>query len=79
MKAHIQKGPDPLSEGERLHFTTWISKMVRRAEVSDIEGMFRMSGVLYELIYYYFRLKDRWYLGSKIGFKILREENPKLF
>ncbi|MGE3609255.1 MAG: nucleotidyltransferase domain-containing protein [Bacteriovoracaceae bacterium] len=74
-----RNGPAPLDENKKIHIISWINKMLRRSEISDVEGNFRRIWLLNDLLKYYFELRDQWYLGPKLALQTLKENDPHTF
>lgn len=74
-----ENGAPKTPEWEKHEIQNWLSKMLDRASVGDIEGNFRRSWLLHEALECYFKLNDMWYLGPKESFKWIRQNKPKLY
>ena len=62
---------------EKRFIVSWIQKTLRRVQKGDDEGCFRAVALLSESLEDYFRLRDRFYFGSKRGMAALREGDPE--
>ena len=60
------------------HIMAWIEKMAIRGSAPDLEGRFRLNWLLHDLLFYYFKLRDRWFMGSKTAFEVLKNERPDI-
>lgn len=75
-KAHAA-GPKPLPPDELRARKVWARKMLKRAQVGDIEGNYRRVWLLTALLENYFAARNRWYAGSKASLRWLRENDPQ--
>jgi len=75
----FSQGPRKLSFSEKTVIITWSEKMLKRAEVGDIEGNYRRHWLLYDLLEAYFQLRDQWYLGPKESLQWLKINQPNIY
>ena len=68
-----------LSTNEKEYVASWVLKMIKRAEINDIEGNFRRTWLLVDLLKYYFELRDQWYMGPKRSFQVLKETDRETY
>jgi hypothetical protein len=73
------RGPDMLPACEKEARRHWAFKMLERAERGDVEGLYRLSWLLFSSLEDFFALRDRWYPGSKKAFASLEKEKPELY
>jgi hypothetical protein len=76
INSKFNAGPAPVTTDSVEHLVEWSKKTLRRAANSDIEAKYRRTELLCSLLEIYFKLRNRWFTGSKNGFKWL-EENDK--
>lgn len=72
-------GPKPLPAWDIQLRRAWVAKMLDRANASDIEADYRRHWLLFDLLENYFHLRNRWYLGPKESFKLLKKESPDAY
>lgn len=58
---------------------TWLRKTLERAKRGDIEGNYRLLGLIGESLQYYFELRNMWFLGSKKSFAWLADNDPHTY
>ena len=63
------------SEDEKNNLKSWMIKMIRRAEQSDIDGLFRYHWVLTDSLEIYFNLRNMYYFGPKKSIAYLRNHD----
>jgi predicted nucleotidyltransferase len=73
------KGPKKLSNEEKEFLKSWVKKMSLRSKKNDIEGNYRFHWVLKDSLEIYFELKNLWYLGPKLSFKWLKDNDKKAY
>ncbi|MET3728224.1 putative nucleotidyltransferase [Fictibacillus halophilus] len=74
-----EKGPKPLSQDEKDFLKSWLKKMQVRSAKKDLEGNYRFHWMLKDSLEIYFEIKGEWFLGPKVSFKWLKENDPKAF
>jgi predicted nucleotidyltransferase len=79
IKHAYETGPIAKSPEEKENILKWVRKMYLRSLKADLEGAYRKSLLLAELLPIYFELKDMWYLGSKYGFEFLRDNDESAY
>lgn len=57
----------------------WLHKMFDRISVGDIEGNYRRAWLHEALLYEYFAIRKKRYLGSKQSFAWLKEKDPATY
>ena len=67
--------PSPISKQEKKHIHMWCHKTLKRAELLDHEGIYRLHWLLTELLTYYFKLRNLHYLGPKESFQFLKHND----
>ncbi|UTV28789.1 nucleotidyltransferase domain-containing protein [Photobacterium atrarenae] len=72
----LAAGPERLSESDRTHTIEWISKMLKRIETEDVEGMYRRCWLQLELLEIYFQLRGQWFFGPKKSLQYLKSKDP---
>ncbi|CZL18027.1 TPA: nucleotidyltransferase domain-containing protein [Legionella pneumophila] len=65
--------PPQLAEYELEVRRVWYEKMLMRAKISDVDGMYRRVWIVHTLIEDYFAFRHLRYLGPKKSFEYLRE------
>jgi len=75
----IKSGPKPISEGDKQERVRWLNKMLNRSYIHTPVYQFRKYEFFTHLLYNYFYLRDRWYLGAKESFLQLEEQDPKTY
>ena len=71
----LEKGPKPLSDKDKAHTVAWVDKMIRRAELNDIESHYRRTWLQFELLEIYFQWRGLWYQGPKKSFRYLQSQD----
>lgn len=71
--------PNILPRNELNTRSVWYNKMIERAKIQDIEGLYRHQWALNTLIEDYFVFRGKHYLGPKKGFQYLKNYNPKAY
>jgi len=79
IKHAYQTGPTAKTLEEKKNILKWVRKMYSRSLKEDLEGAYRKSLLLAELLPIYFELKDIWYLGSKYGFEFLKDNDESAY
>ncbi|ASP38518.1 nucleotidyltransferase [Bacterioplanes sanyensis] len=79
LQQRFEQGPDPLSVDERQHIVAWSHKMLQRSRQQDIESLYRRHWLLTDLLEFYFKLRQRWFLGSKAGFYYLQQHDAEVY
>ena len=79
VKTIIAKGPESLSPEEKRHIKKWVYKMLERAAKNDVEGYYRRTWLQFELLQYYFSLRDKWFLGAKQSLSWLEKNDQTAF
>lgn len=57
------------------HLKVWCEKMLKRAELGDIEGNYRKNWLAQDLLSIYFNIRGIRYKGSKKSFQYLKEND----
>lgn len=70
----INSFPDEveIDENEVTHIHTWCKKMLKRAQVKDIEGNYRKNWLTQDLLMIYFNVRGIRFKGSKKSFEYLK-------
>lgn len=65
---------------EEINFQkSWLTKMLNRAKMGDIEGNFRYHWMLVDSLEIYFGIKGLWYLGPKKSLCWLKENDINVY
>ncbi|MBJ7555194.1 nucleotidyltransferase domain-containing protein [Marinomonas spartinae] len=75
IQERIEAGPEILDETDRSHTFEWISKMLSRIELDDLEGKYRRHWLQFELLEIYFQLRGLWFFGPKKSLRYLQEND----
>ena len=75
----FEKGTKPISQDEKNFLKSWLKKMHVRSAKNDLEGNYRFHWMLKDSLEIYFELKSEWFLGPKVSFQWLKENDPKAF
>jgi predicted nucleotidyltransferase len=79
IRSTYEKGPKQLTEDEKDFLKSWLKKMQVRSAKNDLEGNYRFHWMLKDSLEIYFELKGEWFLGPKVSFQWLKENDPKAF
>jgi predicted nucleotidyltransferase len=79
IKDTYDAGPQKLSDEEKDFLKSWLRKMFVRSRKDDIEGNYRFHWMLKDSLEIYFDLKGLWYLGPKLSFTWLRENDGRAY
>lgn len=79
IKEILQAGPSPIPKWEAALIVSWLQKMLKRSQLSDIEGNFRRHWLLFDCLESYFKLRSLWYFGPKEGLKWLKTHDKKVY
>ena len=71
--------PNILPRNELETRAAWYEKMIERAKIQDIEGLYRHQWALNTLIEDYFAFRGKHYLGPKKGFQYLQKYNSTAY
>lgn len=74
-----EKPETPKPYWEREQLSNWLHKMHVRAECGDIEGHYRRSWLLTDLLPLWFSFSNRRYYGSKRAFEWLQVHEPGVY
>ncbi|MBD7965863.1 nucleotidyltransferase domain-containing protein [Fictibacillus norfolkensis] len=72
----FEQGPKQLTDDEKDFQKSWLKKMQVRSAKNDIEGNYRFHWMLKDSLEIYFELKGEWFLGPKVSFRWLKENDP---
>ncbi|MBN3555741.1 nucleotidyltransferase domain-containing protein [Fictibacillus nanhaiensis] len=75
----VEQGPKKLTHEEKDFLKSWLKKMHVRSAKNDLEGNYRFHWMLKDSLEIYFELKGEWFLGPKVSFQWLKENDPKAF
>lgn len=75
----FEQGPKQLTDDEKDFLKSWLKKMQVRSAKNDLEGNYRFHWMLKDSLEIYFELKSEWFLGPKVSFQRLKENDPKAF
>lgn len=79
IKKIFKAGPSPIPDWEAALIVSWLQKMHKRSQISDIEGKFRQHWLLFDCLESYFKLRGLWYFGPKESFKWLKTHDEKIY
>jgi Nucleotidyltransferase domain len=77
IQSTYDQGPKQLTDDEKGFLKSWLKKMQVRAAKNDLEGNYRFHWMLKDSLEIYFELKGEWFLGPKVSFGWLKENDPK--
>jgi predicted nucleotidyltransferase len=75
LKDIYEEGPKPISEEEKKIMKNWSEKMLERMFVGDLESDYRAHELLISLLSDYFKVRAKWYEGSKKSLRWLSEND----
>jgi len=75
----FEQGPKQLTDDEKDFLKSWLKKMQVRSAKNDLEGNYRFHWMLKDSLEIYFELKGEWFLGPKVSFQRLKENDSKAF
>ncbi|MBH0168225.1 nucleotidyltransferase domain-containing protein [Fictibacillus sp. 18YEL24] len=75
----FEQGPKQLTDDEKDFLKSWLKKMQVRSAKNDLEGNYRFHWMLKDSLEIYFELRGEWFLGPKVSFLWLKENDPKAF
>ncbi|MED1863833.1 nucleotidyltransferase domain-containing protein [Fictibacillus nanhaiensis] len=79
IRSTYEKGPKQLTHDEKNFLKSWLKKMLLRSAKNDLEGNYRFHWMLKDSLEIYFELKGEWFMGPKVSFQWLKENDPKAF
>ena len=79
INAKFEAGPEPITTHSREHLVEWCKKMLSRANGSDIEARYRRTELPCMLVEMYFKLRNRWFAGSKSSFDWIRKNDTEAY
>ncbi|MGM0807080.1 MAG: hypothetical protein ACQET8_20290 [Bacillota bacterium] len=68
-----------MTDDEKDFLKSWLKKMQVRSAKNDLEGNYRFHWMLKDSLEIYFELRGEWFLGPKVSFLWLKENDPKAF
>lgn len=76
LDALYARGPEALGADERPGMALWYAKTLRRIALDDDEGRVRRARLVGDSLENWFRLRGRWFEGSKAAAVMLAKEAP---
>ena len=76
VEARYQKGPEPWRPDEVAATRAWAGKTLARIARDDLEGRYRRTMLLYQLLEDSFGARGLWYEGSKASWTWLAANDP---
>lgn len=75
----LDSPPEKIEGSELEHIKAWTLKMLDRTYRGDIEANYRRQWLIFDLLSMYFKLNQKWYRGSKLAFRELKEIDPEVY
>lgn len=72
-------GRELMSANDLLHLQEWVSKMLSRAVVNDLDGNYRRTWLQFELLSLYFEVRGLWFLGHKKSLSYLKSYDSEVY
>ncbi|MGA4719778.1 nucleotidyltransferase domain-containing protein [Fictibacillus nanhaiensis] len=79
IQSTYEQGPKQLTDDEKVFLKSWLKKMQVRSAKNDLEGNYRFHWMLKDSLEIYFELKGEWFLGPKVSFGWLKDNDPKAY
>jgi len=79
VRKRFEEGREPMSQGKYEHYLLWFQKMLKRSSSGDVEANYRRHWMLVDLLQVYFEAQGEWYLGCKLSFEWLQENQPEMY